>query len=83
MTKGYEQRKEANKRYLSTLDNVALRLPKGQKETIRAHAEQQGESVNAFIIRAINSTIAADQHRDQAEAARADDPATWPSRIIK
>ena len=57
MTKGYEQRKEANKRYLSTLDNIMLRLPKGRKEEIKEHAARRNESANAFIVRAINETI--------------------------
>lgn len=46
------QRKAAEK-YLATLDEIKIRLPKGQKEKIRAHAESRGESVNAFIQRAI------------------------------
>lgn len=60
MSKGYEQRKESNKRYLDKLDHIALRLPKGDKDKIRAHAESRGESVNAFIARAIAETIKRD-----------------------
>ena len=30
---------------------------KGKKEKIKAHAEQQGESLNGFINRAIDETI--------------------------
>ena len=60
MTKGYEQRKTSNKRYLATLDNISLRLPKGRKDVIRAHAETHGESVNAFINRAIDETLERD-----------------------
>ena len=53
------QRKAAEK-YLSTLDEIKLLLPKGQKDIIRAHAESRGESVNAFIQRAIAETMARD-----------------------
>lgn len=60
MSKAYEQRKESNKRYLDKLDHVPLRLPKGEKEKIRAHAESRGESVNAFIVRAIAETLERD-----------------------
>ena len=60
MSKGYEQRKEANKRYLDKLDHIPLRLPKGEKDKIRAHAESRGESVNAFIARAIAEAIERD-----------------------
>lgn len=61
MTKHYEQRKEANARYLAKLDEIRIRLPKGQKEAIKAHADSMGESVNAFINRAIQGQIEADK----------------------
>lgn len=35
------------------LDRVNLTMPKGQKEAVKAHAESHGESMNAFINRAI------------------------------
>ena len=57
MTKHYEQRKESNKRYLSTLDEIKIRVPKGHKELIKAHADRSGESVNAFIVRAIEEAM--------------------------
>jgi predicted HicB family RNase H-like nuclease len=34
-------------------DQIQLRVPKGEKDEIKAHAETQGESLNAFVIRAI------------------------------
>lgn len=34
-------------------DEIKVRVPKGQKEAIRTHAEIHGESVNGFINRAI------------------------------
>ena len=46
--KKYEQEK---------VDRVMLRVPKGTKERIQEHAAQKGESVNAFINRAITETI--------------------------
>ena len=46
------------------LDRVNLTMAKGMKATIKAHAEARGESVNAFINRAIEETI----HRDQKAA---------------
>ena len=42
------------------LDRVNLTMPKGQKETVKAHAETQGESLNAFINRAITETMERD-----------------------
>ena len=63
MSKAYEQRKEAIKRYLDKQDEIKIRLPKGEKEKIRAHAESRGESVNAFIARAIAEAIERDKSK--------------------
>ena len=41
-------------------DRVNLTIPKGQKNTIKAHAKAQGESLNAFINRAITETMERD-----------------------
>ena len=43
------------------------KLPKGQKEVIQAHAEAQGESLNAFINRAITETMERDSSGEGAE----------------
>jgi uncharacterized protein (DUF1778 family) len=43
------------------LDRINLTVPKGQKDTIKAHAEAHGESVNGFINRAITETMERDQ----------------------
>lgn len=50
MTKGYEQRKEANKKYLATLDEIRIRVPKGKKEEYKDLAEKAGKSLNQFIV---------------------------------
>ena len=50
MTKGYEQRKEANKKYLATLDEIRIRVPKGKKEEYKQMAEDAGKSLNQFIV---------------------------------
>lgn len=42
-------------------DRINLTVPKGQKEVIKAHADSQGESVNAFIQRAIQTTMENDK----------------------
>ena len=42
------------------IDRVAMRVPKGKKDIIQAHAEKQGESVNAFLNRAVDETMARD-----------------------
>ena len=53
MSKGYEVRKEANKRYLSKLDELKIRIPKGQKATVEAAASAAGESVNQYTQKAL------------------------------
>lgn len=42
------------------LDRINLTVPKGQKDTIKAHAESRSESVNGFINRAIAETMERD-----------------------
>ena len=56
-----EARKEGNRKWdAANLDRISVAVPKGTKDTIKAHAESQGESVNAFISRAIAEQIARD-----------------------
>lgn len=51
----------ATKKYLKEkLDDVRFRVPKGQREIIQQHAAKQGESVNAFICRAVRETMERD-----------------------
>lgn len=57
MTKHYEQRKAANERYLSKFEQIQVRVEAGQKEAIKAYAENNGESVNAFILRATREAM--------------------------
>ena len=47
-------------------DQIQLRVEKGQKEAIKAHAEAQGESLNGFINRAISTVIEQDNDRREA-----------------
>lgn len=42
------------------LDRINLTVPKGRKDEIKAHAAAQGESVNAFINRAIDNQMEED-----------------------
>ena len=60
----YEKNGAATARHHEKLDRVAIWLPKegGLKKEIQAHAASLGESVNAFVLRAIRETIARDQH---------------------
>lgn len=55
-----EAQKKASVRYLEKLDEVRIRMPKGRKDEIKAHAEAHSESVNGFINRAISETMERD-----------------------
>ena len=46
-------------------DEIKLRVPKGTKEKLQAHASIRNESVNAFINRAITETVARDVEREE------------------
>lgn len=69
MTKGYEQRKQANEKYLSTQDRITIRVSKesGLKDAVQAHADSMGESVQAFIVRAIQAQMVRDKQESGAE----------------
>lgn len=54
------QQKAVNKYMTANYDRINLTVPKGQKETIKAHAESHGESVNGFLQRAITETMERD-----------------------
>ena len=44
-------------------DRISLTVPQGKKELIRMHAQSQGESLNAFIIRAADETRQRDKEK--------------------
>lgn len=58
---GTARTKANNKWNAKAYDRINLTVPKGQKETIKAHAESNGESVNGFINRAIKQTMETDK----------------------
>jgi len=59
-----EAQKNATMKYMKkTYDRFDLKLAKGQKEEIQAHAVSMDESLNAFIKRAIDETIERDKQK--------------------
>lgn len=54
------QQHAVNKYVKNNYDEVKLRMPKGKKDVIQVHAAQQGESVNAYINRAIDEAMQRD-----------------------
>ncbi len=49
------------------VDRINLTVPKGKKDIIKAHSEACGESVNAFINRAVDETMERDKAAQNAE----------------
>lgn len=57
-----EARRDGNRKWdAANLDRVSIAMPKGRKDIIKAHAESKGESLNAFINRAIDETMEREQ----------------------
>ena len=59
--KNSEKRIASNNKWTNAhYDRVNLAIPKGRKDVIKAHADSRGESINAFITRAIQEAIERD-----------------------
>ena len=56
-----------NKYNAKTYDRIALQVKKGEREQLRQHAEQRGESLNGFINRAIRETVERDKKDGDSE----------------
>lgn len=57
------QQKAVAKYNAKAYDRIELKVKKGEKEKIKAYADQCGESLNGFINRAINEAMANDNRR--------------------
>lgn len=58
------QQKAVHKYVKANYDRQEITMPKGKKDAVKAHAESQGESVNAFINRAIDETMEREGDRE-------------------
>lgn len=53
-----EAKKKANSKYLkNTVETIAFRVPRGEKEKLKDIAEREGLSLNAFIDSAVKEKI--------------------------
>jgi predicted HicB family RNase H-like nuclease len=59
------QQKAVHKYVKNNYDRLEITVPKGQKSIFKAHAEQQGESMNQFVVRAINETMERDNQTEK------------------
>lgn len=55
------QQRAVTKYMAANYDEIKLRVPKGQRDAIRAFASARGESVNGFFSRLAAEAMAADQ----------------------
>ena len=68
--KNSKARIAANNRYnAKAYDRINIAVPKGNKDIIKAHAENNGESINGFVNRAIDETMERDKKETQTAAA--------------
>lgn len=58
------QQRAVQKYVKNNYDRVVLTLPKGDREKVKEHAKKQKESMNAFVIRAIDETMERDVERE-------------------
>lgn len=59
------QQASVNRYVKANYDRINVTMPKGRKDMIKAHAETRGESVNAFVNRAINEAMARDESAEK------------------
>ena len=52
-----EAQRKATDKYLEKFDEIRIRVPAGRKAEIRAHAEKLGQSMNSFVINAIDEAM--------------------------
>ena len=58
------QARAASKYLKESVEDIRIRVPKGQKAVIKEYADSQGESMNAFVLRAIDERMTADKTPD-------------------
>lgn len=57
---------EATKRYEDkAYDKFLMRVPKGKKAELQAHAAKRGESLNGFVNRAIDNQLRNDKEGEE------------------
>lgn len=64
--------KQSNKKWdAANLDRISIALPKGKKDDVKAAAVAVGESMNQYIINAVEQRMERDAPTRPQEAARA------------
>ncbi len=60
-----EAQLRASKKYHQKYEYLQARVTPAEKETVTAHAEAMGESLNAFMRRAFTETVERDKAREK------------------
>lgn len=61
-----DARRKASAKYLKeSVEDIRIRVPKGQKTVIKEHAQKQDESLNAFVVRSITETMERDNSKPE------------------
>lgn len=63
-----EAQKRAQRRYMAGVATIQVRTTTDERDSIHAHAQARGESVNGFIKRAIRETMERDHNRERQRA---------------
>lgn len=59
-----DARRKASAKYLKeSVEDIRIRVPKGNKAKVQEHASTMGESMNSFVVRAIDETIERDNSK--------------------
>jgi predicted DNA binding CopG/RHH family protein len=56
-----DAQKKASIKYLEKLDEIRIRMPKGEKNNIKEAASAAGESMNQYIINAVDQRMERDK----------------------
>ena len=67
------QKKSAKKWDAANLDRVSIAIPKGRREVIKAAAAAAGESMNQYIITAVDERMMRDRTASAADAEQKED----------
>lgn len=59
------QQRAVSKYVKKMYEDVRFRVTKGKRAVIQAHAQSQGESVNAFLNRAVDETMERDRQKQE------------------
>ena len=46
-----------------SVEDIRIRVPKGDKAKVQEHAATMGESMNSFVVRAIDETMERDNQK--------------------